>query len=93
MTDKATCPSCGAEHSHKIEESHGRSLLIGATSNAIEFAIDFLFFNLVLRQPFLIAGAASLAAICICYLSTYMTLRLWKNIKYGRKVIESGIQT
>jgi hypothetical protein len=71
---------------HKICDSHLRSFLTVFTGNAVEVVIDYFIFNLFLHYPAESFGFA-VATQIVCYSCTYLSLRIWNRIKWGRKVI------
>jgi hypothetical protein len=73
------------EYKHCVTDSKLRSFLIVATGNALEYILDVIVLTII-RQPLSIALGGSVVLVGICYATTYISLRIWNHIKFGRKI-------
>lgn len=72
---------------HHVHDSALRSWLIVLTANALEYLADVIFL-LLIRQNVLVAFGGSVVLVIICFVTTFLSLRIWNEIKWGRKVME-----
>jgi hypothetical protein len=76
-------------HEHRVCDTPLRTFLIVATGNALEYVAD-VFLLLFLRQPLVNALGGGVGFVAICYATTYIALRIWGKVKWGRKVLDMG---
>lgn len=72
---------------HHVHDSHLRSGLVIITGNAMEYAVDVVFLNYI-GQPIVRAFEGSVVLNLICIATSFIALRIWNEIKWGRKVEE-----
>ena len=74
-------------HEHKICDSYLRSFIIVATGNGLEYFADFLFLHFFMGKSIPESLGGSVALVVICYVTSFVALRIWNKIKWGRKIV------
>jgi hypothetical protein len=74
------------KHNHCVKDSVLRSFLVVFTGNALEYIADFFFLHYVMGKPIADSFEGSVGIVAICYITTFIGLRIWGRVSWGRQV-------
>lgn len=82
---------CSCAHEYKVCDSHLRSFLIVATGNGLEYVADFIFLHFFMDKSIPESLGGSVALVVICYITSFIALRIWNRTRWGRKVVDVSV--